>query len=503
MIAAILMTVLSLSFAAKAQAVDGQAVKAQAVESSDGARTSATQASAPSEILTLDQALSLARERNPDLQAAQARLQKANELGNRVLAAYLPQISVGGGYTYNSVEAVFELPAVWHVRRGFESGPPFDPEKPMSPENPPGIETPYFLYPAQMVEAVLQRHHQLGGQVTVEQAILAPALIPAFKQSELAKSVAALHVEHARQEVLFTVARLYFGAVGLKESIDVRVALLETMRAHETDARGRFERGVAPRLAVLKAELDRIHAEKELLAARNAYQVAKLAVAALLDRDHAFEVTRPEPVPLPPEWDALVSSGASGISGTGPDDGLVAQRPDVRAARENQKLAKHVRQWDWTAYAPNLGLSGQYQLSNVQGFFNSYGLWAVTVGLSWNLFDGGLREVQRRENVAQLAQAEAEARATDNRARTELRRAALELQNTRASLELAEKQLELAREAHEVARGSFDAGAATWLEVSDAHASLLAAELGKVAEELNVQLATLDLLKAAGAFDAN
>lgn len=478
MIAALLLALASLTVASPSFAADALPKDPLQVDAGAGG-----------EILTLDQALSLARERNPDLQAAQARLAKANELGNRVLAAYLPQISVGGGYTYNSVEAVFELPAVWHVRRGFESGPPYDPEQPMSPENPPGLGTPYFLYPAQMVEAVLQRHHQLGGQVKVEQALLAPALIPAFKQSELAKSVAAQSVEHARQEILFSVARLYFGAVGLKESIDVRVALLDGMRAHEKDARGRFERGVAPRIAVLKAELDRIHAEKELLASRNAYQVAKLAVAALLDRDDAFDVTRPEAVPLPPELET-------------PGDELIERRPDVRAARENEKLAKHVSQWDWTAYAPNLGLSGQYQLSNVQGFFNSYGLWAVTVGLSWNLFDGGLREVQRRENTAARMQAEAEARATDNRARTELRRAVLELQNTRASLDLAEKQLEVAREAHEVARGAFDAGAATWLEVSDAHASLLAAELGKVAEELNVQLATLDLLKAAGAFEA-
>lgn len=440
-------------------------------------------------ILSLQDALKQARERNPNLQAAKAQLAKASELSAKVLAAYLPQLSLEGGYTYNSVEAIFELPAMWHVRDGIlPNSPMYDPGEPMSPDNPPGLPTRYFLYPAMMVDAVLQKHHQVGGAVKLEQAILAPALIPAFRQARLARDAAELSVEHAQQEILYNVARLYFGALGLKEAYQVRGSLLETLVAHEENARQRHAIGAAPHIDVLRAELARTEAEKEAVESLNAFLSARYALAALLDREADFDLTHPPAVELPAALE-------------GDEGQLSSQRADLRAAETQLELARHVKRWDWTAYAPNIGLTGQYQLSNIQGFFDAYGLWSVGVGLSWNLFDGGLRESQLRENTAARAQAEAESRALANQARSELQRAALDLKTARAKLEFSEKQLELARAAFDITSGTFNAGAATWLDLSDAKDSLLKAELGKVAEELNLQIATLEVLRAAGMFE--
>jgi len=47
----------------------------------------------------------------------------------------------------------------------------------------------------------------------------------------------------------------------------------------------------------------------------------------------------------------------------------------------------------------------------------------------------------------------------------------------------------------------FKAGTSTYVEVADANAALMGAELGRVAETLNAQLSVLKLAKAAGAFN--
>jgi len=86
-----------------------------------------SQAGAPP-LLTLDEALKLAEERNLDIKAAQAKLGQAQLLARKVWAAYLPQLSVGGSYTRNSVEAKIALPAGYWIRDvGAPMGPPFDP----------------------------------------------------------------------------------------------------------------------------------------------------------------------------------------------------------------------------------------------------------------------------------------------------------------------------------------------------------------------------------------
>jgi outer membrane protein TolC len=65
----------------------------------------------------------------------------------------------------------------------------------------------------------------------------------------------------------------------------------------------------------------------------------------------------------------------------------------------------------------------------------------------------------------------------------------------------AQEQVELARENQKLVEVSFKAGAATYIEVSDATNQLTSAELAVVAEQLKSRLAALRLLKAAGRFD--
>lgn len=452
---------------------------------SSAAPPSSPPADAP--VLTLAEALELARTRNLHLKVAEARLAQAGELSARAWSAFLPHVSAGAAYTYNPLEIQIDMPAGYNVRyAGVPMGPGMqDPEQPESPDNPPGFPSPYFLYPMSYETLVLQRRHQFGAQARVDQALLAPMAIPALHHAALARKAAGLGVENARREVLFAVAQLYFAAAGLRESLAVQDRLLELARAHEADAEKRVKNGAAPRVALLRAQLDRTRAEQDALRGRNAYAGARSALATLLNREEPFDVVLPPDVPLPPDvedWER--AAGA---------------RPDVEAARTGLELARSVRATDWTAYAPNLGLSAQYQAANVRGFAESYGQWAFSVGLSWTLFDGGLRESARRENAAKLAEAEAAARSAELKAREEVRRAVLDLASARANRVKADEQLRLARESAELSRAAFTVGVATYLEVSEAHAGLLGAELGRVSEHLAVQLAALSLLKAAGA----
>ncbi len=61
-------------------------------------------------VLTLDDALKEARTRNVDLRIAQTKLDQARQLSAKVWANYLPQLGLGGAYTYNSAEAILKLP---------------------------------------------------------------------------------------------------------------------------------------------------------------------------------------------------------------------------------------------------------------------------------------------------------------------------------------------------------------------------------------------------------
>ncbi|MBI5549774.1 MAG: TolC family protein, partial [Deltaproteobacteria bacterium] len=92
--------------------------------------------SATGPVLTLEQALQEAQAKNLDLKQARERLNQASLSSRKVLANYLPQISVGGSYTRNQYEAELQLPTRSWVRTvdpataAQSNGPPIIPDRP-------------------------------------------------------------------------------------------------------------------------------------------------------------------------------------------------------------------------------------------------------------------------------------------------------------------------------------------------------------------------------------
>lgn len=428
------------------------------------------------ETLTFDDAIAQASQRNLDLQSAQARLSQANETARKVWAAYLPQIGVGGSYTRNSVQAKITLPVAYAVRNtGVNVPPANDPAS----AGLPGDPTTYSLVPYQFQTVTVQPYNQFAAQAQLNQALIYPALWPAIRNAYLAERVAALSTENVRIEILFSVAQMYYGAASLRESLGVQQRLLQINIDHEADAQRRFDAGAATKLEVLRAQIDRKTFEQDVVRTQNAYLSAKSGLAALLDREPDFEVARPVEPQL---------SNQSEV------------RPDVRTSRASLELAQGTRRGVWYQYAPSLGVNGTYRLSNFTGFTGRYDSWSVTLALNWTLWEGGLRESALRENAAKVVEASANLRAIDLKARDEVRRARLDLESARANHTKAEETLQLARQTSDLVKTNYANGAATYLQVADANASLLNAELNAIGETLNAQLAILKLNKANGTF---
>lgn len=444
-------------------------------------------------VLTLDDALRAAAEQNLDLVAARARLEKAQSASRRAWAGYLPTLTAGASYTRNSTGAEITLPVSYHIRDvGSPVGPgPGDPTQEPTPEKPPGGPTPYILFPAELASVTVQEQNQFGGQVELRQAILAPALWAAISNATTSEELAAMQYDAIRRELLFSVARAWFGAVGLREAVQVQERLLQIQEKHQEQARIRYEAGAVPKIDLLRAQIDHTRAEQDLVRTRNALLAAKSTLATLLAREPDFEL---------PSRDALPAQ----ISEASPDAVLnqaLEQRPEIRAAALGQKLAAGTRRMAWLGYLPTVGLNAQYRISNVAGFAGELDTWAVTVGVQWTIWDGGLREIQLREAAADQREADANARATDLRIRDEVRRALLEVESARANRVKAAQTLQLANETLQLVQTAYQAGGATSLDVSNATAGVLSAELTQLNESVSAHLAALGVLKAAGAFD--
>lgn len=444
-------------------------------------------------VLTLDAALAEARQNSLELHIARERLAQAQTLSRKAWSYYLPQISVNGGFTWNSEDVVLDLPTSFSIREMVNPATgqpvnwpvgsvPQDPTKPISPRNPPGLPTPYLLYPLSYEQLELQRKQQSAVQAEVSQALFAPQALRAVQTAHRAREVADARVAAATQDVLFAAAQLYYGAASMQEVVAVQERTLATWRRHEADAEALVAQGAAPKLALLKARTDRARAEEDLIRSRNARDAARLALATLLCREDDFDVVRP---PEPAAADGEPAAAA-------------ARRADVRAAEAGLALAESQGREATARYLPTIGVTGQWHWASITGFTGKHEGWSVTVGAKWSLFDGGRREAERADAEHKAAEAGAALDLSRRRAQDEVRRATLDLDSARAARRKAEELSRLAAEALQHAQAAYAQGAATYLEVADATTASQNADLGLVTEDLQARLAALRLQKAAG-----
>jgi len=409
----------------------------------------------PARTLTYDDAIREALARNNDLKATRSRLDQARTIGWKAWAAQLPQVTAGASWTRNDRQV--ELPAF-----------------------PPLLSEGITLQP------LIAR----SAQVQATLPLFAPQLWFGIGAAEAGQEQAELTLETARREILFGVAQLYYGAVGSRYALQVTEKQLAIARDHERDATVRHQAGTTPRVALLRAEIDRARAEQDLEAARAGYDSARAALATVLDRQGTdFDVEAPTREPSAPQDGAELESSA------------LRDRPDVRGAAAALKAAERARGAVRSSYLPNLGAFGREQWLDPPGLTGERRSWAVGLALTWNVFDGTLREAQLRESGARVAEATAHRRSTELRAREEVVRARLDLDAAIANRKKAQEQVELARENQRLVELSYKAGAATYIEVSDANNQLVSAELASIGEQVRSRLAALRLLKAAGRFE--
>ncbi len=402
---------------------------------------------APAAVITLDDALRIASERNLDLKVLRAQLDAADEISWKAWSGHLPRVTVVGSWQEQKHIAI------------------------------PGIGT---LQPSEIMQ----------GQVEATQTLLSPALWFSIQSATRAERAATLTIGNGRRSLLFGVASAYYAVASLKQALGVSEQLLEIAQRQEKDARVRFQAGTIAKVGLLRAEIDRARAEQDLKRTRNSFGSAKVALATLLDRGTDFDVADPPSPPLPenPDQEQLV-----GIA--------LRQRLDVKAAREQIGAARAARNAAIGRYFPNIAAFGRQQRQDNPGLIGAGLSWMAGVQLQWQILDGGLRESDIREGNAKLAAAEAGARSAEAKARQEVMQALLDLDSARANAAKAKEQRDLAAENLRLVDVSYRAGAATAVELADATAALRNAEIGFTTETLGAQLAALRVLQVAGEFD--
>ena len=298
--------------------------------------------------------------------------------------------------------------------------------------------------------------------------------------------------ESARQRLVHQVIESYTGAVLARGELEVTRESLKTARAH-VELVGDLRRGgLVVESDLLQTEVRESEVRELTLRAESAAEVAVAALNLALGRDLETPVTLP--ADLEPGA-ATADEAADNAELTRLVERAWSRRPDLQSARSRRASSERQTRVARASRRPEVGLGAGYEM-NAEDFFGGDGdNWALTVGLSFNLFDGGGARARVDRAAARASEAQEIAELLAQSISLEVRRAYFELRSARQRRLQAEKGVELAERSLEIIADRYREGLTTLPELLDAETALTRSRLRRIAatRDLLLAQATLDL----------
>jgi outer membrane protein len=406
--------------------------------------------------LDLSGALSRARNENPLLRAAKARVDERRGLITSTRADALPQLTLVGDFT-----RVRDVSLLNSSFAGSAASFGLTPDSLVGTQN---------LYTTQAnLTQPLFYWGKLGTAIDI---------------AKMGEREAALAYTTSELDVLHGVAKAYLAVLSAQAEREVIETRRKTAEQFVADVKAKLEAQTA-------TELDRLRAESEFLA------VIPDSLQADAQVKRALEVLNGQ-LGLDPRTPIILE--ALGLPElTGKPAG--AERSELAQLKQQEAMYRANEKIITSDLRPKVDLNASYgyQAGKTDNLFQvPYDAWRVSVTMKFPIFDGLRSSGKRAQNTAQLEQVKQSRIDRERSVAIEQSTADRELEKVIALNEAVRKAHDAALEALRVSRDSFDQGLITSLDLLQAERAERQAESQRLRAELGLWSARFDQRRSLG-----
>jgi len=267
------------------------------------------------------------------------------------------------------------------------------------------------------------------------------------------------------------------------------------------NTRYKFEAGAAPLSDVLNFEIQVNNAEVNMIAADYSYDTAIYALAVLMGYPDGV-------LPADLKFAGDFKSSFAELPAVEIYlDAALANRPDLKAYREQLNIAKYQVYQAWSAYSPtvngyvNMGFKSTDQDTNypyTSGIYNEDFSLGYGINAEWTIFNGAIRYNKLREAQASMAVADFEVAARWLKVVDEVRAAYANYIQSVKKTKLYARVRELSAKQRDLVDDEYRAGNAELTRLNEAQRDLVDAETSLASSYINVQNAKAQLDSVVG-----
>jgi outer membrane protein TolC len=300
---------------------------------------------------------------------------------------------------------------------------------------------------------------------------------------------AQLSAQDARDMVVLTVGNAYLLVLADETQVASAQAQVATSKVSLDQAIANHQAGTAPELDELRARVDYQSQEQQLIAAQNALEKDRLALARVIGLPLAQQFTLTDQAPYA-EFDQLDV------------DALIKQahanRKDLAALVEQEKAAEEQRKAATADRLPTVKINADYGDIGTT-LAHSHGTADASATLSVPVFKEFALRGEAQQAQAQLDTTKAQLSDKNAQVDADVRDALLDIQSAQQQVQVARSSVDLANEALREAQERYKNGVSDNLAVSQAQQSVAQANDQYVASLYRDNVAKLSLARALGA----
>jgi outer membrane protein len=283
----------------------------------------------------------------------------------------------------------------------------------------------------------------------------------AVNRAERVKDATGHQLERTDQEIIFRVVDSYYGILLARKQLEVAGQSMKTAQAILDRSKDRFESGVVVESDYLSAQVRLATRRQELIRAQNNMAMAQAQLSTSMGMSAETE------------FDPVEILAEKNLPATSLDDlekQAVDRRPDLNRVRSEEAAQQQSVSIAKSSFGPRVNAFGGWEADNptllAGGGGNS---WLAGIEVQFDLFEGGAKRAQLSHERALEEKVSAVREMATDAIRLEVRRAYYDVDAARQQVDVARAAIAAAQESLRINQDRYDSGLST---ISD----LLAAE---------------------------
>jgi outer membrane protein TolC len=329
-------------------------------------------------------------------------------------------------------------------------------------------------------------------RVAVTQSLFDLKSINATRASGESLKSAEYTYKNARDLVVLAVGYTYLQGIADEARIETAQAQVDTAQALFDQATDQVTAGTSPDIDGLRAKVELLTRQQQLIQAKNNFYIQKLTVARVIGLAPGQEFDLTDKSPYQP------------FEGITLDDALAhayASRPDYQAAQADTRAAEFSRKASRDGYLPTVAFSADYGTGGAHPS-NATQVMDVRGTLSIPIFQGGSVHGDVLQAEARLEQSQERLASLHAQIDADVRTSLFNLQSSAEQVNVARNNIELAEEALTQSRDRFSAGVTDTVEVVQSQEAVASAHELYISSLYSYNFAKISLARALGLAEA-